>query len=438
MNWRAALSRVLRPLMSYSDLEERAFADHLRRYNATGITVTEQSALQQAAVWACVRVISETLATLPVEVIERVPGTRRREVLETHALVYLANTSPDGELSAFHFRELLLSHALVWGNAYAEIERDLAGRPYALHMVTPDRVRAKRLADRSLVYGVRQADGTEFEIPARDMLHLAGLGWDGTQGYSVVAMAQQSLGLNAATETFAGAFFGNNMQLGTVYSTDAALKPDQATALREQLEEMHRGAGKAFRAALLTHGLKPGEPPMPLKDAQFLEGRRFGVLEVCRWFRVPPHLVMELDRATHANVEQEQLAFVMHCLAPWARRLEAAMDLKLLGRNEQARRRVRHNFDELLRGDMKSRYESYHLARQDGWLNANEIRDREDMNGIGADGEQYLVPANMTTPEKVAAPEPAPAPPAAPPAGPQEPQEPAASAGPRLLRSAHA
>lgn len=442
MNLRALAARILRPFMSYGTLEERAFSEQIRQLNSTGIAVTEQSALWQAPVWACVRVISETLAMLCIEIIEARRG--QYEELDGHLLVPLLNVSPDGESPAFNFRESLIAHALLWGNGYAEIERDLAGRPYALHLLTPDRCDPVRRPDGSLWYEVRNADGSGVYIPARDMLHIKGLGFDGLKGYSVVAMARQSLGLNAATETFAGAFFGNGMQLGTVYTTEAALKAEQVEQLREQLEKLHQGASKAFRAAILTNGLKPGDPPMPLKDAQFLEGRRFGVLEVCRWFRVPPHLVMELERATHSNVEQEALAFVQHCLAPWAKRIEGEMALKLLGRNEQVRRSIRHDFDDLLRGDLKSRYEAYQLARQAGFLSVNEIREREDMSGIGADGDQYLVPANMTTPEKMAEPTPVPA--SAPTAVPTDPSaspDPAnalesARAHMRLVRSSHA
>lgn len=432
MNLRALAARILRPLMSYGTLEERAFAEHLRQLNTTGVSVTEESALWQAPVWACVRVISETLAMLCLEIIETRRG--QYEELDDHLLVPLLNVTPDGEQPAFNFRETLVAHALLWGNAYAEIERDLAGRPYALHLLTPDRVEPVRRADGSLGYDVRQAGGGKVEIFARNMLHIKGLGFDGLRGYSVVQLARQSLGLNAAQEAFAGAFFGNGMQLGTVYTTEAALKTEQVEMLRDQLDKMHKGAAKAFRAAILTNGLKPTDPPMPLDDAQFLESRRFSVLEVCRWFRVPPHLVMELERATHSNVEQEALAFVQHCLAPWAKRLEGEMALKLLGRNEQARRQVRHDFDELLRGDLKSRYEAYQLARQAGFLCANEIREREDMSGIGPDGDIYLVPANMTTPEKLLEPTPAPAPAASDPANALD----TARAHMRLVRSAHA
>jgi HK97 family phage portal protein len=440
MTWRGVASRVGRWLNSYGDLEERAFADRLRQGNVSGVIVTEHSALWQSAVWGCVRVISESLAMLPIDVIEK--RGKRREMLSEHPVSWLLNTSPDGLMPSFRFRETLIAHALTWGNGYAEIERDTVGRPYGLHLVTPDRVEPTRI-DGQVVYDYQQADGTKVRIDGRDMLHVPGLGWDGLKGYSVVAMAGQSLGLNAALETFAAAFFGNGMQLGTTYTTDKDLKLDQVEQIRKSLEKVHRGPAKAHTAAILTSGLKPADPPMPLKEAQFIEGRRFGVLEICRWFRVPPHLVMELERATHANIEQEQLAFVTHCLQPWATRIEAECNLKLLGRNQQSRQSVKHNFGALVRGDMQSRYGAYKVAREAGFLSVNEIRELEERNGIGEDGDIYLVPANMTTPEKLLQPDPAPAPPAPPPTDPESDPEDdspleSARAHMRLVRSSNA
>lgn len=421
MNLRAAFARLFRPANSYGSLEERAFAERIRTMNSTGVHVTEHSALSQTPVWACVRVIAESLAMLPVDVVQRSNG--RREQLPESPIAWLLNTSPDGQIPAFRFRESLAAHAVLWGNGYAEIERDTVGRPYALHLLTPDRVRTKRDAAGAVFHEVAQSGGGSVRIESRDMLHVAGLGFDGLEGYSVVALAVQALGLGAVMEQFAGAFFGNGMQLGTIYTTDQVLKADQIAVLREQLDKLHKGAGNAFKAAILTGGMKPTDPPMPLTEAQFLEGRRFFVLEVCRLLRVPPHLVAELDRATHTNIEQEQLAFISHCLMPWAVRIESECNLKLFGRNQQARQSVKHNFGALLRGDLASRFGAYKIAREGGWLNANEIRALEDQNGIGPDGDIYLVPANMTTPEKLLEPTPDPvAPPAAPdPASPDEP-----------------
>lgn len=411
------LRDVFRPEASYRDLEERAFADNLRAYlgNTSGVVVTEATALQIAAVWACVRVIAESLAMLPADVIEKAGGRRRQ--LDDHPVHWLLNMSADGEVNAYQFRETLFAHALLWPGGYAEIERDMGGRPYALHLITPDRCRAKRNEAGELGYEVRQAEGRLLWLPARDVLHLRGPSWEGTDAYPLVQLARQSLGLTAAMEVFGASFFGNGAQLGTRYTTDATLTPEQIAKLREQIEKIHGGAANAFKAAILHSGLKVMETTMPLREAQFLEARSFQVLEVARWFRVPPHLLADLARATHSNVEQEQLAFVTHCLQPWARRFEAEANVKLFGRNQQGRQQVRLNFGALLRGDMKTRAETLQIMRRNGVLSGNEWRELEDRNPIGEDGEVYIVEANMTTieqiedpPEPAAAPAPAPEP----------------------------
>lgn len=389
--------KMFAPRASYGTFDERAFLDNLRAAsNSSGIYINEQTALQISAVWACVRVIAESIAMLPADIIEKSKG--RREVLgNDHILSWLLNTTPDGEIGAFYWREALVAHALLWPGGYAEIERDMTGRPAALHLLTPDRVRAVRNESGELVYKIKTDDKGEAELPARNVFHLRGPSWNGTDAYSVVNLARQSLGLSAGMETFGASFFGNGAQLGTTYTTEQKLSTEQLGELRKKIEELHGSARNAFRPAILHSGLKVGETTMPLRESQFLEGRRFQVLEVARWFRVPPHLLGELERATHSNVEQEQLAFVTHTLLPWALRFEAEANLKLFGRNQQGRQTVKLNFGMLLRGDLKSRYEAYKIAREGGWYNADEIREFEDRNPLpDGQGQPYLVPTNMS------------------------------------------
>lgn len=396
MNLRHLFARLLRPFASYGTLEERAFADRLRQAASLGMSVSEYTALQIATVWSCVRVISESIAMLPADVIERSNG-RRAEVAD-HPISWLLNMSPDDEIPAYHARESLQQWALLWPGGYAEIERDRVDRPAKLHLIAPDRVETARDADGRLIYRISQAGASRAaEIPARNMLHLRGPSWDGTEGYALVRLARQSLGLTAAMETFGTSFFRNGAQLGTRYTTEQKLSPDAIKELREQIEQLHGGPEKAFKAAIFHSGLKVEDTTMPLREAQFLEGRRFQVLEIARWFRVPPHLLAELDRATHSNVEQEQLAFIAHCLLPWARRFEAEVNIKLFGRNQAGRQQVKLNFGALLRGDLKSRYEAYKIGREGGWLNADDIRELEDRNPLpDGQGKPYLVPSNMS------------------------------------------
>lgn len=419
MSWLDRLRAVFRPEASYGSLEERAFSELVRANNVSGVTVTEHTALAIPAVWACVKVIAESLAMLPIDVVERTAAGRR--VLEkTDGNGWLLNYTPDGVMPAFDLRCSMAAHMLLWGNGYAEIERDKVGRVYALHLVPPDRVDPKVDDGGELIYEVRNGRNEVARLPARDVLHWRGLSWDGMKGYSTVAHARQSLGLSSAMETFGAAFFGNGAQLGTRYTTEQSLKQEQIKDLREQVERLHGGARNAFKAAILHSGMKVMETTMPLEDAQFLESRRFQVLEIARWFRVPPHLLAELERATHSNVEQEQLAFVTHCLQPHAARFEAEANIKLFGRNQAGRQVVKHNFGALLRGDMKTRAETLQIMRRNGVLNANEWRELEDRNPIGSDGETYIVEANMTTIEQIENP-PEPVAPPAPLAAPEEP-----------------
>jgi len=408
---------VFNPAASYGSLEERAFSDQVRTRNASGEYVTEHSALMQSAVWRCVSIIAEAVAMLPVEVIEK-NGSRRVPIAD-HPVAWLLNTTADGIMTGFDFRDAKVAHALLWGNGYAEIERSLNGSPYALHLATPDRVEVMRDARGQLAYAFQQ-DGTGTALlEPRNVLHLRGRSWDGVKGYSVVGLARQALGLSAAMETFGAAFFGNGTHPSGVLTTETKLDQVQIEAMRKQWEEVHRGANSSNKTAILGGGLKWQAITMPLDDAQFLEGRRFSVLDVARWFGVPPARLAELERATHSNVEQEQLAFVAHCLLPWVKRFESEINIKLFGRNQMGRQSVKFNMDALLRGDIKTRFEAYQIARRIGVLNADEIRELEDRNAIpGGDGKVYIVEANMTTIQKLEQPpEPVPAPtPAADPA----------------------
>lgn len=398
--------------------------------NASGITLRGDQPLTLSAVWACTRVISEALASVPAQIIER-RGDSRVPV-EMHPAHWLLNTSPDEEIPAVSFREALTAHALLWGNGYAEIQRQTNGMPAALHLLQAHRVRPMRTDAGELVYEYRDEDGSLAVLPSADVFHFRGLGYDGRIGYSVVNLARQSLGLSAALEAFGAGYFGNGTHPSGVLTTDTKLDKTQIEQLREEWERVHKGARRAGKTAILGGGIKWASLTVPPEDAQFLESRRFQILEVCRWFRVPPHMLAELERATYSNVEQMQIEFVTHCLLPWARRFEAEANLKLLGRNQRGRLTVRLNLDGLLRGDIKTRYEAYSIGRQNGWLSANDVRRLENMNPV-AGGDDYHVQVNMQPLdlmrekaekelENMDRPDPVPAVPPAPGADPEDPE----------------
>lgn len=379
-----------------------------------GEWVNADSAMAIAAVWACVRVISETVAALPWQVIEKVQtrtGTRRERRSDSDQEWILA-TQANPELTAYAFRETLLAHALLWGNGYAEIERSADGRPQWLWPLTPDRVTPKRSATGGLEYEVNQGGAQATIIPARDMFHLHGLGFDGTVGYSVIAVAARSLGLTLALERFGANFFANGAHPGAVLEHPGKLSPEAHANLSKSVQEQISGKN-ALRPFILEEGMKWQAMTIPPEEAQFLESRRFQVAEVCRWFRVPPHMVADLDKATFSNIEHQAIEFVQHTLMPWCRRLETEADIKLFGAVNRGRVYTKLQLAGLLRGDITSRYNAYATGRQWGWLSANDVREMEDLNGV-AGGDEYLAPMNMVPQdmlrELAEAPEPAPVP----------------------------
>jgi HK97 family phage portal protein len=358
-----------------------------------GVQVTHDTALTYGAVYACTRIIAETVASLTWHVYRRQPngGKQRAPGMVEDTLRDLANP----ETTAFSFREQIMASALLWGNGFAEIERDGAGRVVNLWQIAPDRVQPDRVrSDGRLVYVIdnsRQADTT---LEAEDCFHLHGLGFDGVSGYSVVRLAARSIGIGLAVDKFGGAFYGNGTALSGVLETDQALTDTQRSNIKTSWDAAHQGPSRAFQAAVLEGGLKWRALGMPMTDAQFLENRTFQVQEICRWFRVPPHKLAELTRATFSNIEHQTIEFVQDTIMPWAIRLEQEANRKLFGQNRE-RLFTKLNLNALLRGDAKSRFDAYATARQWGWLSANDIRELEDMNPIGPQGDVYLVPANM-------------------------------------------
>ncbi len=385
-----------------------------------GVRVDEDRALRYVAVWSCVQVISESIAALPWHVFERQPDDSRKQI--ESAVDRLLSKVPNPEMTPFTFIELMLGWLLTWGNAYAEIARDRAGRPIALWPVPPNRVGPKRDTDGALVYRVTQNLGPPVFIPARDMLHFKGMGFDGLVGYSPIQYAANAIGLGLATETYGSAFFGNGAQPGGILEYPAELDDKDYANFKASWEQEHRGPHKANAVTILENGMTWKSVGFPNDAAQFLQTRKLQLEELARFYRVPAHKVGIMDRATFSNIEQQSIEFVTDTLVPWMVRMEQEVNAKLLTSENQIRRFSKFNANALLRGDTKMRFESYGKARQWGWLSVNDIRKLEDMSPIDG-GDQYIVPVNMTTPEKLEEPTPEPGPPAVPPEGDVEPDE---------------
>ncbi len=361
--------------------------------SVAGKPVTARTAIQVSTVYACVRVIAETVASLPLHLFE-VKETGSDKATK-HPLYRLLHDEPNPEMTSFVFRETLLSHLLLWGNAYCQIVRNGRGQITALYPLLPDRMSVDRDPNGNLTYAYTTTDGKTIQIHPVNILHIPGMGFDGIVGYSPVAMERNAIGLGMAAEEYGSRFFSNGATPSGVLTHPNTVK--NPAALRQSWNAAYGGNANSGRVAILEEGLKFERISMPNNEAQFLETRKFQVSEICRIFRVPPHLVGDLEHATFSNIEHQSISFGMHTIRPWLVRLEQGMNRALLSESEKGRFYVRFNMDGLLRGAYKERMEGYAIARQNGWMSANDIRELESMNPISDSegGNAYLVNGNM-------------------------------------------
>lgn len=394
MRLRGLLSRLLRPRAS------QQFEQVLREYmrgtqSATGIGITEESAMRAAAVYACVRVISETVASLPLHVYQR-KDERSKVRAYSHPLYRLLHDRPNSWQTSFEFREMLQSHLCLRGRAFAYINRDTDGNVRELIPLHPDHVTVEQLPDYSLVYRVDRSHlrREPVVLGQSQILHLRGLSSDGVDGRSVIGDAREALGLALATQEYGARFFRNDATPGVVLVHPTRLSPEAQKRLEISWNEAHAGSGSARRTAVLEEGMKIERLSMTAEDAQFLETRKFSRSEIAGLFRVPPHMIGDLEKATFSNIEHQAIDFVVHCIRPWLVRWEQALSRDLF--LAPVLYFAEFNVDGLLRGDIRSRYEAYAIGRQWGWLSRNDIREKENMNPIEG-GDDYLTPLNMAS-----------------------------------------
>lgn len=368
---------------------------------AAGVPVNEWNALTYSAVWSAVGQISSTIASLPLKLYRRTPDGGK-EPFAGHKLYELLHDNPNPEMTSFIFREILQAHLLTWGNAYSEIERDGFGRPAALWPIPPDRVEPIRDGADRLVYRVKGDRLGDILIPAADMLHVPGLGFDGIKGYGLIQMARESLGLGLAAERFGGTFFGNGSTFGGFLSHPAKISVEARQNIENSLNK-HAGPTKAHRILLLQENMtfieRKGIPP---NDAQFLETRTFQVQEVARWLRISPYKLGDLSRATFSNIEHQAIEYYTDTIRPWLVRWEQEINRKLVAPLERRQQFAEFVIEGALRGDVQSRYAAYAVGRQWGWLSANDIRSTENMNPLpSGQGDIYLVPMNMVPASRI-------------------------------------
>ena len=368
---------------------------------SSGRPVTERSAMQMTAVYGCVRILAEAIAGLPLHVYRYKDGGGKEKALD-HPLYRLLHDEPNPEMTSFVFRETLMTHLLLWGNAFAQIVRNGLGEVIGLYPLQPNRMSVGRDLDTNQLYYEYQTSWDEpageyktVRLTPADVLHIPGLGFDGLVGYSPIAMARNAIGLAQATEDYGASFFANGAAPGGVLEHPGTIK--DPSRVRESWQQTFGGAKNGNKVAVLEEGMKYTPISVSPEQAQFLETRKFQLNEIARIFRIPPHMIGDLEKSSFSNIEQQSLEFVKYTLDPWVIRWEQAITKTLLNPREKQQLFVKFNVEGLLRGDYQSRMEGYAVARQNGWMSANDIRELENLDRITleAGGDLYLVNGNM-------------------------------------------
>lgn len=355
--------------------------------------------MQNSAVYACVRVLAESIASLPLHVY-KYKGDGKEKAVE-HSLYFLLHDSPNDEMTSFTFREIVMTHLLLWGNAYIQIIRNGKGEILQLFPLRPNEVTVERNDSGEIQYRYRRyneenpnfKDVREIILTPSNLLHIAGLGFNGLIGFSPIAMARNAIGLSIACENFGSKFFANGACPLGILKTPTLVK--DPTKLQESWQSMY-GGENAGKIAVLEQGMEYETISIPPDDAQFLQTRKFQIAEIARIFRVPLHFLNELDRATFSNIEQQSLEFVIYSLMPYITRLEQAFNKSLFLSKELGKYFVKFNLSGLLRGDYASRVSGYCSLIQNGVLSINDVRELEDLNKIPAEegGDLYIVNGN--------------------------------------------
>lgn len=363
------------------------------RETNSGRVVTPRTALELVTVFACVRVLAETLGTLPLAVYRYLdPRGRVRDT--AHPLYRPLHDRPNPEMTSVELRECMMGHLALRGNAYAQIV-PMGSGGVELWPLRPDRMRVVRRENRQLAYIYTLPSGEDRALSRREVLHIRGMSSDGLVGYSPVTLAREAVGLGLALEEHGARIFGNGAEPGGVLQTDALLGDEAYERLKKSWEDAHKGLENSHRVAILEEGVKWQQVGLSGRDAQWLEQRKYQRSEIAALFRVPPHMIQDLERTTFSNIEHQGIDFVVHTIRPWAVRWEQAIERDLL---TEPTHFVRFVVDGLLRGDIQTRFGAYSVAKQNGWLSANDIRELEDQNPIPADqgGDTYMVQLNMT------------------------------------------
>jgi HK97 family phage portal protein len=357
---------------------------------AAGEPVDKDTALKFSAVFACVRILSETLACLPFGVYKKDKDGNKTQLLD-HPIAHLIENEPNPIMTSFIFRETMMAHLCLWGNAYAKIIRDNKYNVIELRLLDPEQVNPKLYGGR-IKYHLK---GENAVWDMDDILHIPALGFDGIKGKTPIEVHAESIGLGLALQRYGAEFFANGTTLSGVFEHPAKLSQPAYDRLKSSLKEQHEGQGNRHKTQILEEGMKWTQMSIAPEAAQYILSRKFSINEINRVFRIPPHMTMDLDRATFSNIEHQGIEFVTNTMLPWCKRIEQEFNRKLLREDEKATTFTKLNLMGLMRGDALARANYFQKRFAMGSMSANEIRRMEDENSIGPEGDKYYVMTNL-------------------------------------------
>lgn len=364
------------------------------RNESQGIgAITPNNALQQATVFACTKVLSEAIGQLPLILYKRL--ARGKERAKDHYLYPILHSLPNSELTSAEIRMILMGHAVIWGNAYAQLIRNGAGQIVEWWPLNPSLMTVQRAPNGKLVYEYNsQADG-HIVFLKDEIFHLRGFGGDGMGGYSVIKQARIMFEGVEATSSYGSKFYENGARPGMIMQHPGKLSQKAYEKLIDSWEARHAGIANSHRIAILEEGMTVAEVGIPPSDAQFLETRRFQRAEISALFRVPLHMINDLERSAFSNIEQQSLEFVIYTLGPWLALWEQAIYRDFFTELERKRYFAEFLVDGLLRGDTLSRYQAHQIAILGGFLTPNEAREMDNRNPLDG-GDDLLLPMNTS------------------------------------------
>ncbi|MFD2334717.1 phage portal protein [Cohnella sp. GCM10020058] len=393
------ISRLVRGGKSAYSLEDFEHSLFMRGRGSTlsGVSVSEDSAMRFITVFSCIRVLAEGVGALPLHVYKRRSNGKGQDRAEDHPVFALLHDAPNDEMTSQSWRESQVGQLASSGNCYSIKTLNRRGQVAELYPVPWYDCRPVRNKQtNALEYDLNDRGKVET-LPAEKVLHVPGFGFDGLMGYSPIQMAREAVGLGMAASEFTARFYGNGMNIGSAVEFPNAMSEDAYNRLKAWIEEKGEGLANSWKPIILEEGGKFARFPLTFVDAQFIETRKLNRDELCGLFRVPPHMIANLERSTNNNIEQQNLEFIQFSLLPYLTRIEQACNMKLFTPEERAAGYyVKFNLDGLQRGDYKSRQEGLNIQRQNGIINADEWREKEEMNPIeDGSGERYLVNGNM-------------------------------------------